>query len=110
MSYNEIIELNDNNFTKNVIEKKCVVLVDFWAEWCNPCKMLTPILEDLAKEYKHKLQIAKMNVENNNHIPKKYSIKSIPTLILFSNGIIKKTLIGSISKNQLKILLTDHIK
>ncbi|WP_343184030.1 thioredoxin [Buchnera aphidicola (Ceratovacuna keduensis)] len=109
MKTNKIIELNDNNFKKNVIEKKCLILVDFWAAWCSPCRILMPILEDLSKEYVNKVKIGKVNVEENSYISKKYFIKSIPTLILFNNGIIKETKIGSISKSQLKSLFNKYI-
>ncbi|WP_343154774.1 thioredoxin [Buchnera aphidicola (Pseudoregma panicola)] len=109
MTTNKIIELNDSNFKKKVLEKKCLILVDFWANWCSPCKILMPILEDLSKEYINKIKIGKVDVEKNNYISKKYFIKSIPTLILFKNGIIKETKIGSISKSQLKNLFNNYI-
>ncbi|WP_343189939.1 thioredoxin [Buchnera aphidicola] len=109
MEHNKIIKLNDKNFKKNVLMTKCLILVDFWAEWCSPCKILMPILEDLLKEYKHKIKIGKVNVEKNVLLTKKYFIKSIPTLMLFKNGIVKETKIGFISKNQLKDLLNNYI-
>ncbi|BGI51621.1 MAG: thioredoxin TrxA [Buchnera aphidicola (Ceratovacuna japonica)] len=109
MTTNKIIKLNDKNFKKNVLKEKCVILVDFWAEWCRPCKILMPILEDLSEEYINKIKIGKVNVEKNVNISKKYFIKSIPTLILFHNGIIKETKIGSVSKSQLKSLLNNYI-
>ncbi|WP_343188209.1 thioredoxin [Buchnera aphidicola (Ceratoglyphina bambusae)] len=109
MSDSKIINLNDDNFEKNVIKKNSVILVDFWAEWCRPCKMLIPILEDLSKEYFNKIKICKVNVEQNHKLSKKYLIKSIPTLILFKNGIVKDTRIGSISKLQLKEFFNIYI-
>ena len=96
-----ILNINDSDFA-DVINSKEVVLVDFWAEWCGPCKMIAPILEEVAKDYSDKLTIAKVNIDENPDTPAKYGIRGIPTLLLFKGGEIAVTKVGALTLNQLK--------
>ncbi|QCI16235.1 thioredoxin TrxA [Buchnera aphidicola] len=107
---NKLIELTNQNFEEKVLKSKCFFLVDFWAEWCNPCKILAPILEEIAEEYSNKnIVFGKLNIEKNPNIAPMYSIRSIPTLLLFHNGAILATKVGAISKLQLKEFLDENI-
>ncbi len=96
-----MIQLSDSNFESEVINSQKPILVDFWAEWCGPCKMITPELEKLAAEKNEELKIGKLNVDDNRDTAMKYSISSIPTLLLFKNGEIVKKLIGVMSKDKI---------
>ena len=96
-----ITQLTDSNFESEVINSQKPILVDFWAEWCGPCKMITPELEKLAAEKNEELKIGKLNVDDNRDTAMKYSISSIPTLLLFKNGEIVKKLIGVMSKDKI---------
>jgi thioredoxin 1 len=102
-------EVTDNTFENLVVESPIPVLVDFWAEWCPPCKALTPILEDLAGVYSGKLKILKLNVDDNQNIPPKFGIRNIPTLILFKDGEVKATQAGLLSKLELSKFLDSHL-
>lgn len=95
------LTLTDKNFKTEVLESKLPVLVDFWAEWCAPCRIVSPIVEELAKEYEGKLKVGKLNVDEN-HIASHYGIMSIPTLLIFKNGQVVKTMIGAQSKDNFK--------
>ncbi|CAL4325825.1 thioredoxin TrxA [Buchnera aphidicola] len=106
---NKIIELTDHNFEKKVLQSNTFVLVDFWAEWCNPCKMISIILDEIAQEYNEKIIVGKLNIENNPNTPPIYSIRSIPTLLLFSNQSVIATKVGAVSKIQLKDFLDKNI-
>ncbi|MBU4345954.1 MAG: thioredoxin [Candidatus Omnitrophica bacterium] len=97
-----LTHLTDDNFKKEVLESDELVLVDFWATWCGPCKMIAPILEDLAQDYDKKIKIGKLNVEDNSKIASQYGIMSIPTLMLFKKGKVIEQVAGVISKSQLK--------
>lgn len=110
MKISNIIEVFDKNFNEIVLLSKDYVLVDFWADWCGPCKILAPILEEIADQYLGKLIVAKMNVDLNIHIPPKYSIRGIPSLLLFYNAQIVSTKIGVISKVELIDFLNHHLK
>ena len=105
MSHN-VIDITDASFEAEVA-KASAVLVDFWAPWCGPCKMIAPILDEIAKEYDGKLKIAKMNVDNSTEIPSKYGVRGIPTLILFKDGHLVATRVGVLTKAQLVDFL-DH--
>ncbi len=96
-----MIQLSDSNFESEVINSQKPILVDFWAEWCGPCKMIAPELEKLAAEKNEQLKIGKLNVDDNRDTAMKYSISSIPTLLLFKNGEIVKKLIGVMSKDKI---------
>lgn len=93
--------VTDSSFEKEVLESDLPVLVDFWAEWCGPCKMLTPIIDEISKELQGKVKVLKMNIDENPNTPSEYGIRSIPTIMLFKNGEQKDTKIGLQQKNSL---------
>ena len=97
----EILNLNQSNFSTIIHNEKKLILVDFWAEWCAPCKMLAPILEEISKDLEEKILICKVNLDENQDLASKFSIKSIPTLLLFENGKLKDTKVGLLSKMDL---------
>lgn len=107
----KIIHLTDANFDEHVLQAAGSALVDFWAEWCGPCKVIAPILDDIAEEYAGKLTIAKINIDQDNgkETVSKYGIRSIPSLLLFKNGELKDTQVGAPSKSQLKEFLDLHL-
>lgn len=97
-----ILHVTDSNFKKEVLEKKPVVLVDFWANWCGPCKMIAPIIEELAKEYEGKIIIAKLDVDESPKVAGQYGIMSIPTLVFFKDGKVLSQVVGALNRNELK--------
>ena len=105
----EIHHVTDDTFEVEVLQSPGPVLVDYWAEWCGPCKAIAPTLEVVAKEYSGKLKVAKVNVDENQEIPRKYGIRGIPTLMLFKNGNIEATKVGALSKSQLTAFLDSNI-
>ncbi len=104
-----IQHVTDASFEPEVLKSDLPVLVDYWAEWCGPCKAIAPVLEEVAKDYSGKLKVAKLNVDDNQEIPKRYGIRGIPTLMLFKNGNIEATKIGALSKSQLTAFLDSNI-
>ncbi len=96
------VTLTDQNFKSEVLDSKIPVLVDFWAEWCAPCRMVAPVVEKIAKEYAGKLKVGKVNVDDNSGTPQKYGIQGIPTLILFKNGQVANQMVGFQSEDKLK--------
>ncbi len=101
--------VTDDNFATEVLQSQTPVLVDYWAEWCGPCKMIAPILDEVAKEYAGKLKIAKLNIDENQETPAKYGIRGIPTLMLFKGGNIEATKVGALSKSQLSAFIDSHL-
>jgi thioredoxin 1 len=104
-----IKHVSDASFDSDVLKSGTPVLVDYWAEWCGPCKMIAPILDDVAGEFKGKLQIAKMNVDENRDVPAKFGIRGIPTLMLFKDGQLAATKVGALSKAQLTEFLNGNL-
>ena len=109
MSSELITHTSDASFQADVLDAGTPVLVDYWAEWCGPCKMIAPILDEVSKDYDGKLRIAKMNVDQNRDVPAKYGIRGIPTLMLFKNGNVEATRVGALSKSQLTAFLDSNI-
>ena len=105
----ELQATTDQNFMQDVLESDIPVLVDFWAEWCGPCKSIAPILDELAKEYQGKVKFLKLNVDENNETPAKYGVRGIPSLILFKNGGIAGTKVGLQPKSQLAAFLDENL-
>lgn len=101
--------VSDTTFDAEVLQSPLPVLVDYWAEWCGPCRMIAPILDEIAKEYAGRLSVAKLNVDENQQTPQKFGIRGIPTLMLFKNGNIEATKVGALSKSQLSAFIDSHI-
>ena len=104
-----ILKLTDAEFETQVIKSEKPILVDYWAEWCGPCKMIAPVLEEVAEDLSDKVLIGKLNVDENSQTPPKYGIRGIPTLMLFKNGEVVGTQVGAISKNDLVSFIEDNI-
>ena len=104
-----IKHVSDSDFEAEVLQSSQPVLVDYWAEWCGPCKMIAPILDEVATGYEGKLQVAKMNVDENREIPAKFGIRGIPTLMLFKNGKLAATKVGAMSKSQLTAFIDQQL-
>lgn len=104
-----LLHITDSNFKKEVLGSDLPVLVDFWAPWCTPCKMIAPIIEELAKEYRGKLKIGKLNVEENPKAPSNFGIMSIPTLVFFKKGKIAEQVTSTLNKTQLKAKIEENI-
>ena len=109
MASQSIHRVTDDTFEPEVLKSDTPVLVDYWAEWCGPCKMIAPILDEVSSAYQDKLQIAKMNVDENREIPAKFGIRGIPTLMLFKDGQLAATKVGALSKAQLTAFLDGHL-
>ncbi len=101
--------VSDQTFEQEVLASELPVLVDYWAEWCGPCKMIAPILDEVSKDYAGKLQIAKLNVDENRDVPARFGIRGIPTLMLFKNGALAATKVGALSKSQLTLFLDSNL-
>ncbi|SDV47560.1 thioredoxin TrxA [Chitinasiproducens palmae] len=105
----KIQHINDASFEQDVLKADKPVLLDFWAEWCGPCKMIAPILDEVATEYSDRLTVAKLNVDENTATPAKFSVRGIPTLLLFKNGTVAATKVGALSKAQLTAFLDSQL-
>ncbi len=109
MSSSQIEQVTDDNFEPEVLQSDLPVLVDYWAEWCGPCKQIAPILDEVAREYDGRLKVAKINVDENRQVPARFGIRGIPTLMLFRNGNVEDTRVGALSKSQLTAFLDSNI-
>ncbi len=105
----QIVDLTDGTFEQEVLNSDVPVVVDYWAEWCGPCKMIGPILEELAAEYGGKVKMAKINIDENPQTPPKFGIRSIPTLMVFKNGEVEGTKVGAASKSDLTAFIDSSI-
>ena len=104
-----IQHISDENFQQAVLESDLPVLVDYWAEWCGPCKMIAPILDEVSRDYDGRIQVAKLNVDENAATTAKYAVRGIPTLMLFKNGSMVASKVGALSKSQLTVFLDSHL-
>ena len=104
-----ITSVSDASFEDDVIKAEGPVLVDYWAEWCGPCKMIAPVLDEIAQTYAGKLKVCKLNIDENQDTPPKYGVRGIPTLMLFKNGSVEATKVGALSKSQLAAFLDANI-
>ena len=105
----KILYLTDDTFEDEVLKSSAPVLVDYWAEWCGPCKMIAPILDEIASEYTGKIKVAKLNIDDNPQTPPRYGIRGIPTLMLFKDGNVEATKVGALSKSQLTAFIDSNI-
>ena len=104
-----IVHVTDDNFDAEVINSEEPVLVDYWADWCGPCKMIAPILDEIAGGYQGKIKIAKLNIDENPNTPPKYGIRGIPTLMIFKGGNVEATKVGALSKSQLTAFIDSNV-
>lgn len=109
MASDKVVQITDDNFDEQVIKKKGLILVDFWAEWCGPCRMIAPILDELAEEYEGQVTIAKLNVDENRQSSTRFNIRSIPTLLFFKDGAQVEQIIGASSKSAIKAKVQQHL-
>jgi thioredoxin 1 len=105
----KIVHVTDDNFENEVLESAQPVLVDYWAEWCGPCKMIAPVLDEICDEYDGRVKIAKLNIDDNPNTPPRYGIRGIPTLMLFKNGEVEATKVGAVSKSQLTAFIDSNL-
>lgn len=105
----QIVEVTDSNFESEVLNSKVPVLVDYWAEWCGPCKMISPMLEEVAGELDGRVKVGKLNIDNNPESPAKFGIRSIPTLMLFKDGAVQNQQVGTVSKSQLMAFIDSEL-
>ena len=105
----QIQHVSDDSFDEEVLSSKTPVLVDYWAEWCGPCKVIAPVLEEIAKEYDGKMKVCKLDIDANEATPPKYGIRGIPTLMIFKDGNVEATKVGALSKSQLTEFLDSNI-
>ena len=104
-----IVYISDESFEEEVLQSERPVLIDYWAEWCGPCKMIAPVLDEIATEYSDRLKVVKLNIDDNPQTPPKYGIRGIPTLMVFKNGQVEATKVGAVSKAQLTAFLDENL-
>lgn len=104
-----VLHVNDSDFNETVLKAAGSVLVDYWAEWCGPCKMIAPILDEIAKDYEGKLTVAKLNIDDNPATPQHYGVRGIPTLMLFVDGEVEGTKVGALTKSQLVAFIDNYL-
>ncbi len=104
-----ILSLSDSSFEQDVLNSEVPVLVDYWAEWCGPCKMIAPLLDEIADEYNGRVKIAKLNIDENQQTPARFGVRGIPTLMLFKGGEVEASKVGALSKSQLTAFLDQNI-
>lgn len=105
----KIVHVTDDDFENEVLQSSAPVLVDYWAEWCGPCKMIAPVLDEIATEYDGRVKIAKLNIDDNPNTPPRYGIRGIPTLMLFKDGEVEATKVGAVSKSQLTAFIDSNL-
>ena len=105
----KIVHVTDDNFESEVLQSSEPVLVDYWAEWCGPCKMIAPVLDEICNEYEGRVKIAKLNIDDNPNTPPRYGIRGIPTLMLFKDGEVEATKVGAVSKSQLTAFIDSNL-
>ena len=105
----KIVHITDDNFESEVLQSSEPVLVDYWAEWCGPCKMIAPVLDEIAGDYKGRVKVAKLNIDDNPNTPPRYGIRGIPTLMLFKDGEVEATKVGAVSKSQLTAFIDSNL-
>ena len=105
----KIVHVSDDSFESEVLQSSEPVLVDYWAEWCGPCKMIAPVLDEIAGEYEGRVKIAKLNIDDNPNTPPRYGIRGIPTLMLFKDGEVEATKVGAVSKSQLTAFIDSNL-
>ena len=105
----KIVHVTDDNFESEVLQSSEPVLVDYWAEWCGPCKMIAPVLDEISGEYAGRVKIAKLNIDDNPNTPPRYGIRGIPTLMLFKGGEVEATKVGAVSKSQLTAFIDSNL-
>ena len=104
-----IVHISDESFAEEVLRSEKPVLIDYWAEWCGPCKMIAPVLDEIATEYSEQLKVVKLNIDDNPQTPPKYGIRGIPTLMVFKNGVVEATKVGAVSKAQLAAFIEESL-
>lgn len=104
-----ITNISDDSFEEDALNAAGPVLVDYWAEWCGPCKMIAPVLDEIARDYQGKVKVCKLNIDHNQDTPARFGVRGIPTLMLFKNGNVEATKVGALSKSQLAAFLDSHL-
>jgi thioredoxin 1 len=104
-----IVHVTDDSFEQEVLQSSNPVLVDYWADWCGPCKMIAPVLDEIAEEYDGRIRVAKLNIDENPNTPPRYGIRGIPTLMLFKEGEVEATKVGAVSKSQLTAFIDSNL-